>query len=268
VRIIAAALAALTLAACTPPAQEETPTGEPSLPGVTLPVADRAGNRMEALIENGGAWCTSGNALGAEDTRCVSLQNGEWWVSFGAVGGRLPVTGDGEVSVWPVVISSSPDAAFYVGLVQTGQQIYSGGGGSAARVTIYEVAGTDPGYAAAPTVTLPLNGQATVRACFDEADEATRAGACHDEYRFVSRISLDEGASSGAPVIILETAAGSFPGPLTRTQDSAERGPLTEDDLVWARDETCSFRRTYTRQTDGLYAPDQPLPGCADYLEP
>lgn len=214
-RIIAAALAALTLVACTPPAQEETPTGEPSLPGVTLPVADRAGNRMEALTQEGERWCTS---------------DGVWCIENGAViasfmpGPAIALPGEGEV--WGTIVRVGETA--FVGRVYTDQQMYSGGGGSAQHLTLYEIANGE----AREVLRIPYGADSMIRACFDEADEATRAGACHDEYRLVSRISLDEGASSGAPVIVLETAAGSFPGPLTRTQDSAERGPLTEDDLV------------------------------------
>jgi len=115
---------------------------------------------------------------------------------------------------------------------------------------------------------MPLSASSMVRACFDEQDEQQRAGACHDQYAFVTRISLDEGVTEGAPRIMLETAAGSFPGRVTRTADSLEAAPLTEADLVWAQDETCSYRRTYAHGADGLYAPDQPLPPCSDYLEP
>jgi hypothetical protein len=115
---------------------------------------------------------------------------------------------------------------------------------------------------------MPLDASSMVRACFDEADETQRAGACHDEYRFVSRISLNEGVAEGAPQIVLETAAGSYPGRVTRSADSTEAPALTQADLVWAQDSTCSFRRTYSRGADGLYTPDQALPPCADYLEP
>ncbi|MCA8887142.1 MAG: hypothetical protein KDA35_10960, partial [Hyphomonadaceae bacterium] len=107
-----------------------------------------------------------------------------------------------------------------------------------------------------------------VRACFNQEDETLRAGACHDQYRFVSRISLDESVSEGAPRVLLETAAGSFPGRVTRDADSLEAAPLTQADLVWAHDETCSYRRIYSQGSDGLYAPNQPLPACTDYLEP
>jgi len=264
------AAAVLLASACTPPAAEEeaVSTAEPALPGVTLPVADQAGNRMEALTQNGAAWCTGGATPGTEHTRCVQTDNGEWQASFGGVAASIPVSGEGEVSGWPVVISSTLVARFYVGLVQTEQQMYSGGGGSAARVTLYEVTPTDPGFSVAPLVTLPLSGEATIRACFDAEDEAQRAGACQDHYSFVTRITLDESVTDGAPRFILETVAGSYPGRVTRNADSLEAPPLTQADLVWARDPTCSFRRTYSRGADGLYSPDQPLPACADYLEP
>ncbi len=249
-RIIATALAALTLAACTPP--EAAQTGEPSLPGVTLPVADRAGNRMEALTQTGERWCTSDSVWCIED--------GAVTASFMPAGPATPLPSEGEI--WGAIVRVGETAL--VGRVFNDQQMYSGGGGSAQHLTLYEIANGE----AREVARLPYGADSMIRACFSEEDETARAGACHDEYRFVSRISLDEGASNGAPVIILETAAGSFPGPVTRTEDSRERGPLTADDLVWSRDETCSFRRTYTRQDDGLYAPDQPLPGCPDYLEP
>jgi hypothetical protein len=252
-RIITTALLALTLAACTPPEQAGEPqTGEPSLPGVTLPIADRADNRMEALTQTGERWCTS------DSVWCI--ENGAVTASFMPPGPDIALPGEGEI--WGAIVRVGETAL--VGRVLINQQMYSGGSGSAEHLTLYEIANGE----AREVLRMPYGADSMVRACFSEEDEASRAGACHDEYHFVSRISLDEGASSGAPVIILETAAGSYPGPVTRGEDSTERGPLTEADLVWARDDTCSFRRTYTRGADGLYAPDQQLPGCPDYLEP
>ncbi|MBX9746696.1 MAG: hypothetical protein K2X34_07330, partial [Hyphomonadaceae bacterium] len=168
----------------------------------------------------------------------------------------------GEGEIWPVVVRSGESAL--VGLIATESTPYSGGSASAQHLILYEIAGG----VARESLRLPYSGSAMIRACFDEDDQTARAGACQDQYAFVTRISLDEGVSDGAPRIILETAAGSYPGRVTRTTDSLEQIPLTEADLVWARDETCTFRRTYSRGPDGLYAPDQALPGCSDYLEP
>lgn len=250
---IIAALAALALAACTqqtpaPDAQNAAPT----LPSVTLPIADQAGNRMEALTQNETRWCTS-DSVWCIDGASVTA-------SFMPTGPAIALPAEGEV--WPVIVRSGESAL--VGIITTNSQMYSGGGSAAKVLTLYEVAEG----VAREAARMPYSGEATIRACFDEGDETTRAGACHDEYKFVTRISMDETVASGSPVLTLQTAAGSYPGPLTRMEDSTARGALTEADLVWAQDAECTFSRTYARGDDGLYTPDQPLPGCPDYLEP
>jgi hypothetical protein len=221
---------------------------------------------MEALSQNGDAWCSADNLW------CVRSFENEWTVVHGVSSVALPVTDEGEVSAWPVLIRTTELGPVYVGLVQTVQQMYSGGGGSAARVTVYEVMPTDPGIRIVRSMaTLPLSGSADIRACFDEGDERQRAGACRDQYTFVTRISLDQTVTEGKPRLVLETAAGSYPGRVTRSADSLAAAPLREEDLVWARDETCSYRRVFTRTGETLgraYIPDAPLPECADYLEP
>jgi hypothetical protein len=115
---------------------------------------------------------------------------------------------------------------------------------------------------------MPTSGSLMIRACFSEEDQRRRADACHDQYEFVSRIRLDESVTSGDPRIVLETAAATFPGRVTRGEDSAERGQLTQADLVWATDDVCSYRRTFSRSSAGPYVPDAELPACTDYLEP
>jgi len=254
--------AALLACACTPPATETASTAEPSLPGLTLPVADQAGNRMEALTQSGESWCTSdGVWCAAQDGAGVAVTRGGQSAGSVAVG----EAGEGNSwAMWPVIVRVGGDESALIGVTLTTNQMYSGGGGQAAQLILYSA----EGGAANEAVRLPLSGGADVRACFDEDDEKQRAGACHDQYTFVTRISLDESVSEGAPRILLETAAGSYPGRVTRGADSTEAPPLTQADLVWAHDETCSYRRTYTRGADGLYAPDQPLPACTDYLEP
>lgn len=256
--------AALLACACTPPAaQEETNNDEPSLPAVTLPMADQAGNRMEALTQYGKSWCTSDRAwCVVQDGAGVQVGRG------GQTAGSIAVgeAGDGnEWVVWPMIARvGRDDASALVGVVLTTTQMYSGGGGMASQLILYSV----EGGAANEAVRIPLTASSMIRACFDEDDQQQRAGACHDQYSFVTRISLEVGTSEGAPRILLETAAGSFPGRVTRQADSLEQPPLTQADLVWARDATCSYRRTYARGADGLYAPDQPVPPCSDYLEP
>jgi hypothetical protein len=256
---------AILACACTPPAAENAAdAAEPSLPPVTLPVADQAGNRMEALTQNGDerwcsgdrVWCTTTSAAG------VVIARGDQ--SAGAIAIGELADGDGW-SLWPQIVRvGHEDNSALVGVERATSQMYSGGGGEASQLVLYAV----NGGAVNEVMRLPLSASSMIRACFDEDDEKQRAGACHDQYTFVTRISLDEGVAEGAPRIILETAAGSFPGRVTRNADSLEAAPLTQADLVWAHDETCSYRRTYSQGADGLYSPDQPLPPCTDYLEP
>ncbi len=249
--MIAAAL--LLACACTPPNDEPAQNAAaPSLPAVTLPMADQAANRMEALTRNGERSCT------ADGVWCV--ENGQISASFMSGTPAIALPGEGEL--WAVIVRSGETAL--VGRTTIESASYSGGGAHAIQLTLYEVANG----AAHEVLRMPYAASATIRACFSEQDEEARAGACHDEYAFNTRISLDESVREGSPRIVLETVAGSYPGAVTRTTDSAGRGALTEADLVWARDPTCSYRRTYARGSDGLYAPDQPLPACADYLEP
>ncbi|MBL8546813.1 MAG: hypothetical protein JNL81_10130 [Hyphomonadaceae bacterium] len=256
--------AALLACACTPPVTEEAVnTAEPSLPGVTLPVADQAGNRMEALSQTSERWCTGdGVWCAVNDGVGVAVTKGG--ESVGMIHVAEPADGD-SWEAWPVIVRiGRDDNSVLLGVTQTTHQMYSGGGGQATQLVLYAVAGG----AANEVVRMPLGATADIRACFSEDDERQRAGACHDQYTFATRISLDEGVAEGAPRIMLETAAGSFPGRVTRNADSLAAAPLTQADLVWAQDETCSYRRTYSRGADGLYTPDQPLPACADYLEP
>ncbi len=251
----------LLLAACSPqPAHTENTA--PQLSAVPLPMADRAGNRLVALVQDGGRWCSDDGAwcLDAADGAPIEVIAGESRIA-------LPAAGENEtLAPWPMMIEQASATPLF-GVIATTMQGYSGGGGEASQLRLYRISAG----AAHEVLRMPAGGSLTIRACFDEDDMRTRAEACVDEYAFVSRVSLDQSLAEGAPRIVLETEAGTYPGRLSRSQDSstaaAER-PLTQADLIWARDETCSYRRVYTLGADGLYMPDQPLPPCADYLEP
>lgn len=258
--------AALLACACTPPAttpETAADTAEPVLEGVMLPLADQAGNRMEALSQASERWCTGdGVWCAVNDGVGVVVTRGGQQVGSIAVG---EAGENNSWDAWRVIVRvGRDDNAALVGVVFTTNQMYSGGGGQASQLILYSVANG----VVNEVTRMPFAASSDVRACFDEDDEKQRAGACHDQYTFVTRISLDETVAEGAPHIWLQTAAGSYPGRVTRNADSLEAAPLTQADLVWAHDETCSYRRTYTQGADGLYAPDQPLPACTDYLEP
>lgn len=248
--------AGLVLSACAQEAAapQAAQTEPPALEPVTLPQADGAGNRLEALTQNGARWCSADSAWCVEAPEGAPVR-----VIAGAQTIALPMPG----TVWPYVVRVGADSAM-VGVIETTSQMYSGGGGSAQHVTLFQVSDGR----GAKVVTLPVSGNIDIRACFDEDDTRQRADACSDQYSFVSRVRLDESVTSGEPRIVLETAAGTFPGRVSRNADSLARPPLTQADLVWATDDVCSFRRTFSRSSAGPYVPDAELPACTDYLEP
>jgi hypothetical protein len=246
--IICAAL----LGACS----QEPDVGPPAeLAPVSLPVADQAGNRMEALTQTGSRWCTADGAWCVESTEAgASSVHGATTLALGP-----PVGSD----VWPNIIRNA-DGSVVVGFIRRENQMFSGGGAETSELLLYSIANG----AAQEAGALPYSGAASIRACFSEEHTRNRRDACHDEYDFTTRISLNEGAARGPAQILLETAATTFPGRVSRDEDSTERAPLQASDLARWVDATCSYRRTYIRGADGRYAPDEPLPDCSQYLEP
>jgi hypothetical protein len=232
----------------------EVDAGPPAeLAPMTLPVADQAGNRMEALTQNGARWCTDDNAW------CVEANEG----GARAINGAATTALGNPLDVWPNIIRNA-DGSVVVGLIRAEQQMYSGGGGNTAEVILYGLANG----AASPAGSLPYAASKMIRACFDEDDQVNRRGACHDEYEFATRISLNESAASGPAQIFLETVATTYPGQIDINSDSTAAPPLQQSELVRWVDRACTYRRTYIRGADGAYAPDQPLPDCSQYLEP
>jgi hypothetical protein len=243
---------AALICACTPPAAKT------DAPPENAPMADAAGNRMEALTENAGRWCTG------DGVWCVAVNSGMAAITQGDT--QVAYLTVGEAEVWPHIIRvGRNDESAIVGLVTVDRQMYSGGGASVRWMSLFEVA---PGQEANWTLaSIPLNAEALVRACFTEEAAAARQEACHDEYDFTGTLSLDPIVTEGPPRLILTTEASSFPGHRTRASDSTQEPPLQPGDLVRWRDETCSYRRVASRGSEG-YVWDAPLPACADYLEP
>jgi hypothetical protein len=256
-------ICAALLGACAQPPAEVDAGPAAELAPVTLPVADQAGNRMEAMTATDeGSFCTADNAW------CVRL-SGETSIIISGSGAN-PVTAElpsvedaGSAAIWPNIVRNA-DGSAVIGVGRTRNQMYSGGGGQAAEINLYAVANG----AADAAGTLPHDASKMIRACFDEDDQANRRGACHDEYAFETRISLNEGAASGQAQIFLETVATTYPGQIDINSDSTTAPPLQASDLVRWVDRACTYRRTYIRGADGAYAPDQRLPDCSTYLEP
>lgn len=251
--------AALLACACAP--ASETPP-QPQLEQQALPISDAAGNRMEALTEKEGRWCT------ADDSWCVSIGNGAVTFAHAGLQTQLLSYTEGTTTpgIWPAIIREGEnDRHVIIGLAWSEQQMYSGGGANVTKVTLYRI--TQRSGLIPEVLTWPQSADISTRACFSEEDTRNRRDACHDEYRFSGELSLDEANASGPPRLRLSTIATTYPGVVSRNEDSTENPPLGPDDLVVVRDETCSYQRTLTL-TGPAYEYDTPPPACEGYLEP
>jgi hypothetical protein len=184
--------------------------------------ADRAGNRIEALaiVPDSAEEDRSALACG-RDGRCALLrgdgESGQWQLHMfesrpgpDAVAARplaVPDSAgeDERLSLWPHLVREA-GGALLIGILRTRTTSYSGGGASAARLTLMRL---DPGGAAlVETLDAPAAGSAMVRACFTRRDERRRAGACHDQYELVGDLTLDPANADARPRFLLTTRAG------------------------------------------------------------
>lgn len=144
------------------------------------------------------------------------------------------------------------------------QTMYSGGGGMSSYRTLVRFT---PGAAPQEILTIPMSGSLMIRACFGEEDMKQRAGACHDEYEFNAELKAEGDAFP--PRLTYASTATTFPGPVSRNEDSLAKPPLKPKDLVKAVDAECSVRRVFTFDpAANAYVPDAPLPDCGDYTVP
>nr|WP_312294022.1 hypothetical protein [Brevundimonas diminuta] len=144
------------------------------------------------------------------------------------------------------------------------QAMYSGGGGMSSYRTLVRFT---PGAAPQEMLTIPMSGSLMIRACFGEEDMKRRAGACHDEYEFNAELKAEGDAFP--PRLTYASTATTFPGPVSRNEDSLAKPPLKPKDLVKAVDAKCSVRRVFTFDpATNAYVPDAPLPDCGDYTVP
>jgi hypothetical protein len=172
--------------------------------------------------------------------------------------------GEPFFAVWPHLIRDA-DGAVTIGLLAGRRTGFSGGGAMATRLILVRV---EPGASAATAVlTVPVQGSAMIRACFSEEDMRRRRQACQDDYEFVGTLALAPGAADRPPRLLFETRARTYPGDVTRWEDSAERPRLQRRDLVWANHAGCSYRRTFGFDpAAGRYVADSALPDCSQFL--
>ncbi len=251
--------AALLAAACTPPAEEAPAPAATELQPPALPMADAAGNRMEALTEQNGRFCSSDGAW------CITRTAAAVNITHAGADTQL-LTYDGATGtpqIWPVIVRNGRnDESLLLGLTWRTSEMHSGGGAEHDRVTLYRFA---PGaLGATEALTFPSQSEISIRACFDEDDMQARREACLDQYNFTGQLSLDTENASGPARLILQTAATTYPGPRSRMSDSTQDAPLQESDLVVTPDAECSYRRVLTFNGEG-YDYDTAPPNCEDY---
>lgn len=177
----------------------------------------------------------------------------------------VPTAGDSvSMAPWPQLIRF--DGGVLAGVLVQERSMYSGGGASATTLHLIAfVSGQPP----VEVLSVPQSGHASIRACFSERDMRQRADACHDEYTFDATLTLSGTSAAGMPVLRYRSKATSFPGRVSRSNDSLAARPLRQRDLVTVTDPQCSYQRLYRFAPQaGAYVPDAPVPDCSNYTVP
>ncbi len=173
-------------------------------------------------------------------------------------------------AVWPELIRLSEDRAL-VGVIgpeqpdfETGTT-FSGGSFSRRDLYLYDVSlGEQTG--ANLVFVMPYTADASIRACFNEADSQKRAGQCSDLYRYSASLKALPGKAY--PDLQVTTRATRSPAGASRYADSSARPALTKAQLAPQADAQCSYTVTYRWQEGAsMYEPATPLPDCAEFLE-
>lgn len=170
------------------------------------------------------------------------------------------------LSIWPKLIRLDEDRAL-AGVILTESEPWSGGGMTVETLYLFEVTLGDASMSNGIGI-IPLRSNAEIRACFSEADEAKRKGACHDQYAFDTELTIVDGGTA-LPELHVQTRATRFPTGVRRTNDSTANPPLTSKTLATETDTICSYQATYSfDEAESVYAPTTPLPDCTEFLQP
>lgn len=209
-------------------------------------------------------WCALIEADESDEKLVLRLYDG-------APDGRAAVASypiESEVSegVWKpgAILRRAGSDEIILGADMELQAMYSGGGGMASYRTLIRFV---PGAAPQEILTVPLSGSLMIRACFGPETIKQRAGACHDEYEFAAELKAEGDAFP--PRLTYASTATTFPGRVSRSEDSLSKPPLRPRDLVKAVDAECTMQRLFTFDPAlSAYVPDAPLPECGDYTVP
>lgn len=173
-------------------------------------------------------------------------------------------------TVWPEMIRLDETRAL-VGVLGPAEPdfesstSFSGGGFTRRDLYLYDVTlGEQPGASLA--LVMPYTAEASIRACFNEADQQKRAGQCSDIYQFAASLKALPGKE--LPDLQVTTQATRSPAGASRFEDSSSRPALTQAQLAPQADRQCSYTVTYTWQDSAsAYQPAKPLPDCAEFLQ-
>lgn len=183
----------------------------------------------------------------------------------------LGLEGEVEITryrVWPGIVRLA-DGTLLVGAEENWFNGYSGGGGSATILRLFRLDRRNADAPMAEVLTTVISAGIMIRACFGERDMKDRRGACHDEYDFETMLALDPQATNGLPRFVKTTVATTYPGDVSRNEDSLAMGRLRKNDLVHKRREDCSYRRVFAFDPKSeSYAPDTPEPDCSEFTVP
>jgi hypothetical protein len=178
--------------------------------------------------------------------------------------GLSPADEESSLKLWSKLIQF--DGGVLAGVETQMRTMYSGGG--AGSTTLHLIAFL-PGQSPFEVLSVPLNADVMIRACFSEPDMKQRAGACHDEYSFNANLTLPGTSVAGMPVLRYRSKATSFPGPVSRSKDSLAGRPLRKRDIVTVTDPQCSYQRLYRFDPETRsYVSDTPPPDCSNYTVP
>lgn len=277
------------------PAPQEIPRMEPLIAVSTTTQATNSPDRVspDTLCTKDKRWCAFLSRDVDLNTTTLNIYNGQLpplikdGRSYARDVGTYPVSnmvGDGEsasVQIWPSIIRQPTlrtdglklNETISIG-IELGQSTgYSGGGAQSTSLQLYQLGPNLDGSMPDPInfgtiLDVPLSGHKMIRACFNEADDKKRRGACHDEYDFDATLTLGKTMPGGAPQIIYQSTAVTTPSSSRLSQDNTLR-QLSVADLKPRKDRKCSYRLIYTYNGEfGSYFTPQQIPDCSDYMVP
>jgi hypothetical protein len=133
-----------------------------------------------------------------------------------------------RIDIEDPMIAGRRHTDWVVGIIEEQRSMYSGGGASAQRLSLYLLPTGSSGVLGQDILTVPIKAYAMIRACFTENDFERRRGACHDEYTFDGTITVAprqqaRGQQNGMPDLRFSTVATAYPHTSTMLRMTARR---------------------------------------------